>query len=203
MRTKIFTVIAAIAVICAVSVNSVNAQCRYYDRGSGLFGDGVSFYAGFGAGAALVNNMSSPAFSVRIGADAGLFIGEIEGSYLSVNSLYDKDGYKAETNTLSTMTVGMNIGVKFLSSDYGHLALMLHTGYALQEEWYHGDYGYDYHNGHAYHGKHYLGVGLNGSIDLSPRIALFGEARYQSIPIDGRGETKWGGVFQGGLKFYF
>lgn len=44
---------------------------------------------------------------------------------------------------------------------------------------------------------------LNGSVNLSSRIALFGEARYQSIPIDGRGEIKWGGVFTGGIKFYF
>ena len=51
---------ATIVVICAVCVNNVNAQCfRYYDRGAGLFGDGVDFYAGFGAGAALVNDMAS------------------------------------------------------------------------------------------------------------------------------------------------
>lgn len=176
MKKKLFTVMATIVVICAVCVNNVNAQCfRYYDRGAGLFGDGVDFYAGFGAGAALVNDMASPAFSVRVGAEAGLFIGEIEGSYLSVNSLYD-DGFSAETNTLSTMTLGLNLGVKFLSSSYGHLALMVHTGYALQEEWFHGDYPYDYHHGHAYHGRYYLGVGLNGSVNLSSRIALFGEA---------------------------
>ena len=203
MKKKLFTVMATIVVICAVCVNNVNAQCfRYYDRGAGLFGDGVDFYAGFGAGAALVNDMASPAFSVRVGAEAGLFIGEIEGSYLSVNSLYD-DGFSAETNTLSTMTLGLNLGVKFLSSSYGHLALMVHTGFALQEEWFHGDYPYDYHHGHAYHGRYYFGVGLNGSVNLSSRIALFGEARYQSIPIDGRGEIKWGGVFTGGIKFYF
>ena len=64
----------------------------------------MDFYAGFGAGAALVNDMAPPAFSVRVGAEAGLFIGEIEGSYLSVNSLYD-DGFSAETNTLSAYDV--------------------------------------------------------------------------------------------------
>ncbi len=45
--------------------------------------------------------------------------------------------------------------------------------------------------------------GVNASVNLSRRISLFGEARYQSIPIDGMGEIKWGGVFTGGIKFYF
>lgn len=59
MKKRLFTVMATIVVICAVCVNNVNAQCfRYYDRGAGLFGDGVDFYAGFGAGAALVNDMA-------------------------------------------------------------------------------------------------------------------------------------------------
>lgn len=85
MKKKLFTVMATIVVICAVCVNNVNAQCfRYYDRGAGLFGDGVDFYAGFGAGAALVNDMASPAFSVRVGAEAGLFIGQLSVGQFSL-----------------------------------------------------------------------------------------------------------------------
>lgn len=201
MKKKFFAVMAAIAVICSVSIQSARAQyfCRYDD---GLFGDGVNFYAGFGAGAGLVNDLASPTFNVRVGMEAGLFVGELEGSYLSINSVWD-DGYGAtETNTLSTVTLGVNFGVNLLASEIGRLSLMAHTGYALQEEWFHGGHYYDHH-GHAYYGRYYFGVGLSGSVNLSSRFALFGEARYQSIPIDGVGETKWGGIFTGGIRIYF
>lgn len=203
MKKNFFAVMAAIVVICSVFVGNASAQCFYrYDYGyggGGLFGEGANFYAGFGAGTALVNDLASPTFSVRLGVEAGLFVAELEGSYLSINSVYD-DGFEPETNTLSTMTVGVNVGLNFLASSVGSLSLMLHTGYALQEEWYHGYY--DYY-GHAYYGRYYIGVGLNGSVNLTNRLALFAEARYQSIPIDGCGETKWGGVLSGGLRIYF
>ena len=196
---------ATIVVICTVFVGNVSAQRFYrydYDcccNDGGLFGEGLDFYVGFGAGAALVHDMTSPAFNVRLGMDASLFIAEIEGSYLSVNSLYD-DGVSSETNTLSTMTVGANLLLKFLNSSYGHLALMLHTGYALQEGWYH-DCCYDYYA--TYLGRYYIGAGINAALNLTPNISLFGEARYQSIPVDGQGENSWGGVFSGGIKIYF
>lgn len=203
MKKRFFAVMAAIVVICSV-FSSASAQCFYrYDYGyggGGLFGDGANFYAGFGAGAALVNDMASPTYSVRLGVEAGLFVAELEGSYLSINSVYD-DGFEPETNTLSTMTVGVNVGLNILASSVGRLSLMLHTGYALQEEWYHGGY-YDYY-GHAYYGRYYIGAGLNGSVNLTNRFALFAEARYQSIPIDGCGKTKWGGILSGGLRIYF
>lgn len=203
MKKNFFAVLATIVVICVANVQNASAQRFYdFDRG-GLFCNGVDFYVGFGAGAGLVNDMASPTFNVRVGADTGLFIGELEGSYLSMNSVWDSGYGTAETNTLSTMTLGVNLGVKFLASELGHLALMVHTGYALQEEWFHGDYYYHDYHGHAYHGRYYFGVGVNASVNLSRRISLFGEARYQSIPIDGMGEIKWGGVFTGGIKFYF
>ncbi len=202
MRKKTFAVMAAIVVICTAFVGNASAQCFYrYDYGyggGGLFGEGANFYAGFGAGAALVNDMASPTYSVRLGVEAGLFVAELEGSYLSINSVYD-DGFETETNTLSTMTVGVNVGLNLLASSVGRLSLMLHTGYALQEEWYHGYH--DYYG--RYYGKFYIGAGLNGSVNLTNRFALFAEARYQSIPIDGCGKTKWGGVLSGGLRIYF
>ena len=202
MKKRFFAVMAAIVVICTAFVGNASAQCFYrYDYGyggGGLFGDGANFYAGFGAGAALVNDMASPTYSVRLGVEAGLFVAELEGSYLSINSVYD-DGFETETNTLSTMTVGVNVGLNLLASSVGRLSLMLHTGYALQEEWYHGYH--DYYG--RYYGKFYIGAGLNGSVNLTNRFALFAEARYQSIPIDGCGKTKWGGVLSGGLRIYF
>ena len=111
MRKRFFAVMAAIVVICSVFMSSASAQCFYrydYGCGGGLFGDGANFYAGFGAGAALVNDLASPTYSVRLGVEAGLFVAELEGSYLSINSVYD-DGFEPETNTLSTMTVGVNV----------------------------------------------------------------------------------------------
>lgn len=169
----------------------------------------MATYVSFGAGATFVQDMSSPAFSVRIGAEGDLFIGELEGSYLSINSLYEDHGKPAETNALTTMTIGINVGIKFLQGKAGYLAVTMHTGYALQEEWWHGDYGYygdyGYHGHHSsrYHGKYYLGAGVSGTVDISPRVGLFAEARYQSIPVDGCGKSKWGGVVQGGIRFYF
>ena len=202
MKKNVFAVMAAIVVICT-AFSSASAQCFYrYDYGcggGGLFGEGANFYAGFGAGAALVNDLASPTYSVRLGVEAGLFVAELEGSYLSINSVYD-DGFEPETNTLSTMTVGVNVGLNILASSVGRLSLMLHTGYGLQESWHHGYH--DYY-GHAYYGKYYIGAGLNGSVNLTNRFALFAEARYQSIPIDGCGKTKWGGVLSGGLRIYF
>lgn len=188
--------VVAIAMICAVL--GASAQCRGISCGE------MSLYAGFGGGATLIQDMSSPVFSVRLGMETNLVVAEIEGSYLSINSVYDEWG-NSETNTLSTMTVGANIGLKFLKGNMGYLAVMLNTGYALQEDWYHHDpyWDYDYGHGHRYHGKYYIGAGLKGTVYISNKISLFGEARYQSIPVDGCGETKWGGVFQGGIAFHF
>lgn len=191
-----------VTIVAICVVNSVSAQCRR-DYNSFL-GDNVAAYVSFGAGATLVQDMSSPAFSVRVGAEGDLFIGELEGSYLSVNSLYKQD-YSVETNALTTMTLGVNVGVKFLQCRAGYLAATMHTGYSLQEEWWHGCYDDYGHHGHGdrYHGKYYFGVGVSGVVDIASRVGLFAEARYQSIPVDGCGKSKWGGVIQGGVRFYF
>lgn len=177
-------VIIAIAMTCAVE--SVKAQ-------------DMSLYTSFGGGVSLVKDMTSPVFSLRLGMDAGYVFSEVEGSYLSMKQY--------ENNTLSTMTAGVNVGMKFVSGYHGYLAVMLNTGYALQEDMYHG-YCYDpcwgYGCGrHRYHGKYYIGAGVRGNVYISDSISLFGEARYQSIPIDGGGRNKWGGIFQGGISFYF
>lgn len=177
-------VIIAIAMTCAVE--SVKAQ-------------DMSLYTSFGGGVSLIENCTSPVFSLRLGMDAGYVFSEVEGSYLSMK--------QDENNTLSTMTAGVNVGMKFLAGYYGYLAVMLNTGYALQEDMYHGYcydpcWGYGYGR-HRYHGKCYIGAGVRGNVFLGERISLFGEARYQSIPIDGGGRNKWGGIFQGGISFYF
>ena len=177
-------VIIAIAMTCAVE--SVKAQ-------------DMSLYTTFGGGVSLVKDMTSPVGSIRLGMDTGYVFAEVEGSYLSMK--------QGENNTLSTMTAGVNVGMKFLAGYYGYLAVMLNTGYALQEDMYHGYcydpcWGYGY-GCHRYHGKYYIGAGVRGNVFLGDRISLFGEARYQSIPIDGGGRNKWGGIFQGGISFYF
>lgn len=212
MKKSIFLQIAATIVSLCAAVNA-NAQCRRdYDC---FLGDNVATHVSFGAGATFVQDMSSPAFSVRVGMEGRLFIGELEGSYLSVNSLYEPDGRPAETNALTTMTIGVNVGIKFFQRAKGYLAVTMHTGYSLQEDWWHGDccyydycdyydgYGYYSHPGDRYHGKYYFGVGVNGTVDISRLISLFVEARYQSIPVDGCGKSTWGGVAQGGIRFYF
>ena len=194
MKSKFFAVIIAIAVFCA---GQVNAQRYSYD---GAF-DGVDFSVSLAGGATFVNSGASPVGSVRLGADISRFIGELEFSYFSVDAECDEN---LEKSTLSTVTVGANIGVKFLQGRSGYLALMLSGGYSMQEEWRYCDYYCYYGPRHdRYCGKGYFGVGLNGTLRLSSHFGVFGEARYQSIPIEGAGRTKWGGVFQGGVRFYF
>ena len=177
-------VVVAIAMIC--TVQRISAQ--------------DALYTSFGGGVSLVKkDMVSPVASIRLGMETGYVFTEVEGCYLSM-----KHG---ENNTLSTMTAGVNVGMKFLAGYYGYLAVMLNTGYALQEDMYHGycydpcwGYGYGHHR---YHGKYYIGAGVRGNVFLGDRISLFGEGRYQSIPIEGGGRNKWGGVIQGGISFYF
>ena len=179
-------VIVTVVMICAVV--GANAQS--------------ALYAGFGGGVSLVKDMASPVFSVRLGMDEGFVLAEVEGSYLSIKS-ENKHG----DDMLSTMTVGVNVGLKFLSGYHGYMAVMLNTGYALQEGLDYGDC-YDPYRGHGYGhhrycGKYYIGAGVKGNVFICDRISLFGEARYQSIPIDGGGRNKWGAIFQGGINFYF
>jgi hypothetical protein len=185
MAKKLSKLVGIIAIAMTCTAISASAQ--------------GAFYTSFGGGVSLVKDNVSPVYSVRLGMDVDLVFAEVEGSYLSMK--------QNETNTLSTMTMGANVGLKFLSGYYGYLAVMLNTGYALQEDRHHGYcydpcWGYDYGR-HRYHGKYYIGAGVKGNVFLSDRISLFGEARYQSIPIDGGGRNKWGGIFQGGISFYF
>ncbi len=196
MKAKIFAVIIAVVMICAG-----NASAQYY-YGRGL--EDVDFSVSLSGGAAFVNDFTSPVASVRLGADFNRIIGELEFSYLSVNAVDESCYGGIEKTSLSTVTFGINLGVKFLKGRAGYLAAAIHTGYAMQEEWLLDDYHCCYGPRHdRYHGKGYFGVGLNGTVRLAPRFGLFGEARYQSIPIDGAGRNKWGGVLQGGVRFYF
>ena len=183
--TKIYriAVIVAIAMICAAT--EVKAQ---------------SLYTSFSGGVSVVKKSVSPVFSIRLGFDEGLVFSEIEGTYVSMKS--------EKENTLQTITSGANVGLKFLSGYSGYMAVMLCAGYALQEDRYHGYcydpcWGYGYGYGHRYHGKAYIGAGVRGNVYLGDRVSLFGEARYQSIPIEGAGRNKWGGVMQAGVSFYF
>ena len=181
-RFKI-AVIVAIAMTCTIV--SANAQS--------------ALYTSFGGGVSLIKDKCSPVYSIRLGMDVDLVFAEIEGSYLSMK--------QNEANTMSTMTLGANMGLKFLSGYYGYMAIKLNTGYALQEDRYHG-YCYDPCWGHGYgrhryHGKYYIGAGVKGNVFLGDRISLFGEARYQSIPIEGAGRNKWGAIVQAGISFYF
>lgn len=198
MKNKLFAVMIAIAIICA---GRANAQYYGYDRGF----EGVDFSASFAAGAAFVNEFTSPVASVRLGAESNRFLGEMEFSYLSVNAVEAAYDEGIEKNTLSTVTFGVNVGVKFLQGRSGYMALVMGGGYSMQEEWMFDDYHfhhYGYH-GNRYHGRGYFGVGLNGTVRISSRFGIFAEARYQSIPVDGIGRNKWGGILQGGIKFYF
>ena len=173
----------AIAMICtAVSASAQDA-----------------FYTSFGGGVSLVKDKVSPVYSVRLGMDVDLVFAEVEGNYLSMK--------QNETNTLSTMTMGANVGLKFLSGYNGYMAVMLCAGGVLQEDRYHGYcynpcWGYGY-GPHRYHGRGYVGAGLRGNVYIGDRASFFGEARYQSIPIEGGGKNKWGGVCQAGVAFYF
>ena len=180
-RNLKLAVVIAIAVICAAT--EVKAQ---------------SLYTSFGGGVSVIKENVSPVFSIRAGWDESLIFTEVEGAYLSM---------KSGENKFSTMTVGVNAGLKFVSGYYGYMAVMLCTGYALQEDRYHGYcydpcWGYGY-GPHRYHGRAYIGAGVRGNLFLGDRVSLFGEARYQSIPIEGAGRNKWGGVMQTGVAFYF
>ncbi len=196
MKFKFFAVIIAIAVICTGKANA-----QYFDCGSGF--DDVEFTASFAGGATLVNEFTSPVASVRLGAEFNRFIGEAEVSYLSINAVGFYDDVDVRKEKLSTVTFGVNLGVKFLQGYSGYMALMLHTGYSMQEEWCCGDY-YHYGPRHdRYYGKGYFGVGVNGTLRIASRFGILGEARYQTLPVNGCGEVKWGGIFQGGVRFYF
>ncbi len=197
MKAKIFVVMIAIAIIYAGRANA-----QYYSYGRGL--ENVEFSASLAAGATVVNDFISPVASVRLGAELNRFLGEMEFSYLSINAVDEKCGERFEKNRLSTVTFGVNFGVKFLRGRAGYLALMMHGGYSMQEEWMYDDY-HCYHGPRCdrYYGRGYFGLGLNGTIRIAPRFGVFAEARYQSIPVDGGGRCKWGGVLQGGLRFYF
>ncbi len=196
MKLKIFAAIIAIAITCAEKVSA-----QYFNYGGGF--EDVEFSVSFAGGATLVNEFTSPVASVRLGAEFNRFLGEIEFSYLSINAVKAFEEWESQKERLSTVTFGVNLGVKFLQGYSGYMALMLHTGYSMQEEWCCGDY---YHYGpmrDRYYGKGYFGLGVNGTLRVSPRFGVFGEARYQSLPVDGCGEVKWGGIFQGGVRFYF
>lgn len=197
MKKKIFAVIIAIAVFCAGHVNA-----QYYNPNGGF--EEIDFSVSLAGGVSLVNDATSPVASVRLGADIHRFLGELEFSYLSVDAVNRRCEDNFQESSLSTVTFGVNLGVKFLQGHSGYLALMLSGGYSMQEEWRYCDYYCYYGPRHdRYHGKGYFGVGLNGTARLSSHFGLFGEARYQSIPIEGAGRTKWGAVFQGGVRFYF
>ena len=169
-------------------------------------------YLSLNAGATMVDNQNSPMFGLRFGVETALLIGEAEISYLSLRSEseYNEDVVK---KNLSTMIAGFNLGIKFLQGERGYLAAMFYNGYSLQEGWY-NKYGccYDYYCGYYdygcshyrdYHDGYYVGFGLSGAINISNNIYLFGEARYQNIPVKGRGDDKWGAVVSGGIRFYF
>lgn len=189
MKMKIFAVIFAIAMICA---GRANAQYSYYGGGS----EEVDFSVSFSGGAVLFNDFTSPAASVRFGVDYSRFIGELEFSYLSINAAAENCYGGYDKNSLSTVTFGVNMGVKFLGGSSGYIVASIHTGYAIQEEWLFDNYYCCYESHHGrFRGKGYFGVGLSGAIKITSRFGLFGEARYQSLPIDGAGRNKWGSVF--------
>jgi len=210
MKKLFFAVMMAIAFIC-VGVQNVNAQDYYPYRD-------YTFNVSVGGGVSLVDEAVSPTFGVRLGFESCIVLVEGEFSYLSIDNNnngrpnWDKD----ERETLSTMTAGVNIGAKLVQGNYGYLAAMLYTGYAIQEDrfrgrdycwdcdYYYGGYDYccDYGSRRDYHGKMYFGLGLQGSVDFS-RFGIFAEARFQNIPVKGMGEDKWGLVANAGFKFYF
>lgn len=197
MKARIFAVMIAIAIICTGKANA-----QYYNYGSGL--EDVDLSVSLAAGATLVNDFTSPVADVRLGAELNRFLGEMEFSYISINAVNGQCGENIEKNTLSTVTFGVNLGVKFLHGRAGYVALMMHGGYSMQEEWLFNEY-HCHHGprGHHYRGKGYFGLGLNGTVRIAPRFGLFAEARYQSMPVNGGGHSKWGGIFQGGIRFYF
>ena len=92
MAKKLSKLVGIIAIAMTCTAISASAQ--------------DAFYTSFGGGVSLVKDNVSPVYSVRLGMDVDLVFAEVEGSYLSM---------KRETNTLSTMTMGANVGLKFLS----------------------------------------------------------------------------------------
>ena len=202
------TVLMAMFIGCV----GVQAQNRY---------DG--FYLSLDGGVSSVNKQRLPVLGLRLGMEYRLFVGEIEVSYLS---LQKNDGYNYQRNdgSLSTMIAGVNFGVKFIQSNRGYLAAMLSVGYSLQEDWHKGHgcdyydywcydcgyccydygYGYDCYSPRSrHHDDAYFGIGLTGAFDFTERFGIFAEARYQNIPTEGRGKSKWGFVSTAGLRFYF
>ena len=178
-----------------------------------------SYYLSVSGGAISANKQCSPTVGVRFGVESMWLVSELEVDYLSVKSGGDKD-----SRSFSTMTAGVNLGYKFVQGRIGYLAATASVGYALQEDWHRGkscdyydyycygccDYGYDYGYGShgcgynkKHHDKAYFGVGLSGVLDITSRIALFAECRFQNIPVNGKGDTSWGFNTQGGVRFYF
>lgn len=157
------------------------------------------YYVGFGGGASYANKKAAPVASVRVGIDTDWLIAEVEASYLSVST----NGYQnCDKDRASEILFGGNFGVKFVNSYKGYLALALNTGYALQEEML--EYYHDcYHNyDRPYRGKMYVGASLKGNVYLSDNISLWGEARYQSLPLKKKG-LEWAPILQAGIAFYF
>ena len=196
MRRYVFLVLTMVIVGIGYSERAC-AQERY---------DGA--YLSLGAGATIVEGQASPSAGLRVGVEFGYLFGEADVSYYSM-----KQSNGLDHKNLSTMTAGVNFGLKFIQGDLGYLAVILCTGYALQEDWHRGYdccfYDYCCYNygcsGRFYrhHEKPYFGVGLSGVVDVSERFGFFAEARYQSLPFGGRGDNKWGIVATGGVRFYF
>ncbi len=196
MRSYVFAILAMFVAGVVCSERAV-AQDRY---------DGV--YLSFGSGVSIVKGQTSPIASLRVGAEYSFILGEAEVSYLSMkqsNGLDHKD--------LSTMTVGVNLGMKFIQGDRGYLAAIVSTGYSLQEDWHRGydccfydyccyNYGCD-GRFYRHHEKPYFGFGLSGAVDITSRFGLYVDARYQTMPFGGRGKNCWGWLINGGMRFYF
>ena len=196
MRRYVFAVLATLFVGIVCSERAF-AQERY-----------ENIYLSLGAGVTVVEKQASPVANLRIGGEYSFIYGEIEVAYLST-----KQNNGLDHKNLSAMTAGVNLGVKFIQSDKGYFAVLASTGYTLQEDWHRGYeccfydyYCYDYGcSGRFYrhHEKPYFGFGLSGVVDISERFGFYLEAKYQTMQFGGRGETCWGLIANGGVRFYF
>lgn len=197
MEKKIKKAVAVtIVTLCAVIMNA-----RLYAQEN-------LFYVGVGGGLTVTEKVNPPAFTLKFGVDVSRFIVELEASAVSLRTEYEDvfNDQHSKSKRSTEVNLGTNLGVKFVDGNRGYLALMLNTGYSLQDYYYsdiyynpYYDYGYTWRQ--RYLGRFYIGSGVKGSVNISDTFSLFAEARYQTIPV---GKTAvWGGVFQAGMAVHF
>ena len=191
MRKLLLAVIVAIVANCVCE--RVEARDFYPYRN-------VSYSASLGGGISLVENNVKPVAGLRFGVEFSYILAEIEFSYLAI----DGKLANADEKNISTMTAGLAVGAKFVQGYRGYLAGMIYTGSSLQGSLYdYGGYCDYYRKPRRSCGKPYLGLGLQGVVDFNDRIGCFIEARYQTVPVKGFGDDKWGLVTCVGLRCMF